>query len=140
MPRLCVDKLDVLLLDHTGKNISGTGMDTNIVGRVLNPSWDGFSEPTTPVIKAIGIHRLAEPSHGNGGGMGLADIISRKFFDALDLELTWKHMISCNWTVGGKIPVVAGTDAEVYLACARTAGIRELAHCRACRVVNTLKV
>ena len=84
MPRLCVDKLDVLLLDHTGKNISGTGMDTNIVGRVLNPSWDGFSEPTTPVIKAIGIHRLAEPSHGNGGGMGLADIISRKFFDALD--------------------------------------------------------
>ena len=69
MPRLCVDKLDVLLLDHTGKNISGTGMDTNIVGRVLNPSWDGFSEPTTPVIKAIGIHRLAEPSHGNGGGI-----------------------------------------------------------------------
>ena len=69
MPRLCVDKLDVLLLDHTGKNISGTGMDTNIVGRVLNPSWDGFSEPTTPVIKAVGIHRLAEPSHGNGGGI-----------------------------------------------------------------------
>ena len=38
MPRLCVDKLDVLLLDHTGKNISGTGMDTNVVGRVLNPA------------------------------------------------------------------------------------------------------
>jgi hypothetical protein len=106
MPRLCVEKLDVLLLDHTGKNISGTGMDTNIVGRVLNPGWDGFTEPTTPVIKAIGIHRLAGPSHGNGGGMGLADIISRKFFESLDLELTWKHMVSCNWTVGGKIPGV----------------------------------
>ena len=38
MPRLCVDALDVLLLDETGKNISGTGMDTNIVGRVLNPT------------------------------------------------------------------------------------------------------
>ena len=37
-----------------GKNISGTGMDTNVVGRVLNPVWDGFSEPNTPVIKAIG--------------------------------------------------------------------------------------
>eukprot|EP01047_Picozoa_sp_COSAG01_P056155 COSAG01_NODE_6335_length_3730_cov_3.544478_4_plen_106_part_00 len=42
MPRLPSDRLDVLLLDHTGKNVSGTGMDTNIVGRVLNPSWDGF--------------------------------------------------------------------------------------------------
>lgn len=62
-------------------------------------------EPTTPVIKAIGIHRLSEQSHGNGGGMALADIVSKKFFDALDLQLTWKHMISCNWTVGGKIPV-----------------------------------
>ena len=49
-------------------------------------------------------------------------------------------MISCNWTVGGKIPVVAGTDAEVYLACARTAGIRDLSQCRSVRVVNTLKV
>ena len=37
--------------------------------------------------------------------MALADIVSKKFFDALDLQLTWKHMISCNWTVGGKIPV-----------------------------------
>ena len=56
MPRLCVDKLDVLLLDHTGKNVSGTGMDTNIVGRVLNPGWDGFTEPTKPVItKRLGL-------------------------------------------------------------------------------------
>ena len=54
MPRLCSSCLDVLLLDYTGKNISGTGMDTNIVGRVLNPKWDGFTEPSTPVIKAIG--------------------------------------------------------------------------------------
>lgn len=66
--------------------------------------WD-TQEPTSPLIKAIGIHRLSEQSHGNGGGMALADIVSKKFFDALDLQLTWKHMISCNWTVGGKIPV-----------------------------------
>ena len=77
-----------------------------------------------------GIHRLREESHGNGGGMALADIVSKKFYEALDMELTWKHMISCNWTVGGKIPVCAGTDAEVYLACARTAGVRDLATCR----------
>ena len=72
--------------------------------------------------------------------MGLADIVSRKFFEALDLELTWKHMISCNWTVGGKVPVVAGTDAEVFLACARTAGVRDITQCRSCRIVNTLRV
>jgi hypothetical protein len=81
---------------------------------VLNPIWDGFSEPASPVIKAIGIHRLSEKSHGNGGGMALADIVSTKFYEALDLPLTWKHMISCNWTVGGKVPVCAGNDAEVF--------------------------
>ena len=78
-------------------------------------AWDGFTEPQTPCIKAIGIHRLSKGSHGNGGGMALADIVSRRFYEALDLELTWKHMISCNWTVGGKMPVCAGNDAEVAL-------------------------
>ena len=56
------------------------------------------------------------------------------------MELTWKHMISCNWTIGGKMPVCVGSDVEVYLACARVAGIRDLSNCKACRVVNTLKV
>jgi hypothetical protein len=140
MPRLCHDRLDVLLLDQTGKNISGTGMDTNIVGRVLNPAWDGFTEPSSPVIKAIGVHRLSEASHGNGGGMGLADIVSRQFYEAVDLPLTWKHLISCNWCQGGKMPVCAGNDAEVYLACARMAGVRDIGTCVACRVTDTLHV
>ena len=52
--------------------------------------------------------------------MALADIVSKKFFDALDLQLTWKHMISCNWTVGGKIPVrckvVAPDTVHCYVA------------------------
>eukprot|EP00658_Telonema_sp_P-2_P010793 TRINITY_DN14090_c1_g1_i2.p1 TRINITY_DN14090_c1_g1~~TRINITY_DN14090_c1_g1_i2.p1 ORF type:complete len:381 (-),score=66.21 TRINITY_DN14090_c1_g1_i2:326-1468(-) len=141
MPRLVSNKLDVLLLDQTGKNISGTGMDTNIVGRVLFPAWDqSLSEPTDPVIKAIGIHRLAAASHGNGGGMGLADIVSNKFVEAVDLKLTWKHLISANWVAGGKLPVCAGNDAEVYLACVRAAGVLDLSTCRACRIVSTLEV
>ena len=69
-----------------------------------------------------------------------ADLISQSFYDAIDQQLTWKHAISCNWTVGMKIPVVAGTDAEVFLACCRTAGVRDVSSVRACRVVNTLKV
>jgi len=140
MPHLCTDQLDVLLIDETGKNISGTGADTNLIGRVLNPRWDGFLEPASPVIKSIGIHRLSPSSHGNGGGMGLADIVSRKFFESVDLDLTWKHLISANWVNGGKMPCCAGTDAEVYLACTRVAGIRNIDECRAMRIVNTLRV
>ena len=71
-----------------------------------NSDWCG-------VLQAIGIHRLTEESHGNGGGMGLADIVSKKFFDAVDLDLTWKHLISANWVSGGKMPCCAGSDAEV---------------------------
>jgi hypothetical protein len=63
------------------------------------------------VIKAIGVHRLADASHGNGGGMGLADIVSRRFFEALDLELTWKHMISVRACVRACVHAEGTNDA-----------------------------
>jgi len=36
MPRLPFDDIDLLLVDRMGKNISGTGMDTNVIGRKYN--------------------------------------------------------------------------------------------------------
>ena len=47
--------------------------------------------------------------------MGLVDIVSKRFYESVDLALTWKHLISANWVAGGKLPVCAGTDAEVEL-------------------------
>ena len=99
----------------------------------------------------MAISRLSVVVSGFGGGFDPVHttlvVISERFGMFQDVSGTAanNHVDCCvvvlqNWTVGGKIPVVAGTDAEVYLACARTAGIRELAQCRACRVVNTLKV
>src|SRR5205085_2625855 len=66
MPRLPVEDLDVLVVDRFGKNISGTGMDTNIIGRthIL-----GEPEPESPRIKMIVVTNLTDESHGNATGM-----------------------------------------------------------------------
>ena len=34
--KLPLDPLDVLIVDAMGKNISGTGMDTKVIGRIMN--------------------------------------------------------------------------------------------------------
>ena len=75
MPRLPVDELDVLLVDRFGKDISGVGMDTNVIGRTMIL---GEPEPELPHIKMIGCHRLTAASHGNACGMGLADVVPRR--------------------------------------------------------------
>ena len=67
MPRLMVQGIDLLIVDEIGKNISGTGMDTNVVGRMLLP---GVKEPDTPGVARIAALSLTEESHGNANGVG----------------------------------------------------------------------
>eukprot|EP01051_Picozoa_sp_SAG22_P003683 SAG22_NODE_182_length_16036_cov_13.692226_6_plen_287_part_00 len=122
LPMLPCQELDVLVVDESGKNISGTGMDTNIIGRVYNMRWQRTEEPALPHIKAITVSNLCAASHGNGGGMGLCDVVPRKFADAVDMGLTTKHIITSNWFDGGKMPLVVDDDKEAFEACMRAAG------------------
>ena len=70
MARLPFDDIHVLIVDKMGKNISGTGMDTNVIGRIM---FIGEKEPEKPKITRIVVLDLAEESHGNAIGVGLAD-------------------------------------------------------------------
>ncbi len=91
MPRLPVDALDVLLVDQMGKDISGVGMDTNVIGRTMIL---GEPDPERPSIRMIGCHRLTPASHGNACGMGLADVVPQVFVDAVDEEVTRTNIVT----------------------------------------------
>ncbi len=135
MPRLPIDDLDVLLVDQMGKDISGVGMDTNVIGRTMIL---GEPDPETPRIRMIGCHRLTPASHGNACGMGLADVVPRAFADAIDHEVTRTNIVTSGFLLRGKLPLVADDDRHVWELCLRGAGVVDVAAVRAARIVDTL--
>jgi hypothetical protein len=117
-PMLPLSEIDVLVIDEMGKDISGSGMDTHVIGRLRMPSmgedeWDG---PKTRVICTLD---LTDRSHGNAAGIGLADMVTRKLMEKVDFHATFmNHATSGEGGVyRGSLPIVL-EDAE---ACVRSA-------------------
>lgn len=107
MPRLPVDDIDVLVVDMMGKDISGAGMDTNVIGR-----WRiaGEPEPDAPRVKALVVLDLTEASHGNATGVGLADFTTRRLLDKIDFPIFTKNIFTSGFPLRGYIPLVYETD------------------------------
>jgi len=118
MPRLPFDDLDVLIVDRVGKDISGSGMDTNIIGRIR---ISGEVEPEAPRIRSIMVSRLTEATHGNATGLGLADVITQGLFDEIDFVTTYANIVTSGFLERGKIPVVAKNDREALEIALRAA-------------------
>ncbi|HVC34187.1 MAG TPA: DUF2088 domain-containing protein [Chloroflexota bacterium] len=106
-PGLPFREIDLLVVDRIGKEISGTGMDTNVIGRTRIP---GEPEPTRPRIRTIVALSLTEASHGNAVGLGLADLISRRLRDQLDDDATAINVITSGFLDRGKVPVTLPDD------------------------------
>lgn len=137
MPTLPVEDIDVLIIDKMGKDISGAGIDPNIIGR--NYIRDE-PEPERPRIKAITVHDLTDASHGNAVGMGLADVITRRLFDKIDFDATNQNTVTSSFLIRGKIPVIAPDDATAYAWALRSCGNLEASRVRVVRVRDTLHV
>ena len=65
--------------------------------------------------------------------------VTKRFFDSIDLQVTWRHIITSNWFEGGRLPLVCETDRECLEAACRAAGLRELQKARIVRIKNTLR-
>ncbi|MFD1633675.1 lactate racemase domain-containing protein [Haloplanus ruber] len=119
MPTLPYDDLDVLVVDRIGKDVSGTGMDTNVIGRyrVLNAA-----DPATPDIDRIVVRDLTEATHGNGIGVGLADVTTRRVADRLDLDQVYTNALTSNSLRKASIPVVLPDDERAVTAALSTIG------------------
>ncbi len=138
MPSLPVDDIDVLIIDEMGKNISGAGMDTNIIGRWM---VEGEPEPESPRIKRIAILDLTPESHGNATTYGLADFMSRKLFDKIDFPITTKNMFTSGFLLRCRMPLVFESDEETIKAALFDAFRSDPSQCadaRVMRIKNTL--
>lgn len=135
MPALPVAALDVLIVDRLGKNISGTGMDTNVIGRMRIA---GEPEPASPRIRAIVVTDLTAASHGNATGTGLADVTTRRLFDKIDVGVTYTNVFTSGFPERGKVPIVAPTDADAYACALRACGPMEPGAERIARIRDTL--
>jgi len=111
LPTLPVKEIDILIVREMGKNISGTGMDTNIVGGIIGCTGDGYSPPN---IKRLLVFDLTEESNGNALGIGRADLITKKVYDKIDLETTYTNVITSTFLERGKIPIVASSEKEAF--------------------------
>lgn len=118
MGKLYLNNIDVLIVKELGKNISGTGMDTNIIGRYHTKAASGG-----PSITKIGVLSLNDSSNGNANGMGMADFISRRFYDKIEFESTYLNAITSTEPNSIKLPMVLDNDKYVLKACAKTCGI-----------------
>jgi hypothetical protein len=135
MPKLPSDRIDILIVDTIGKNLSGTGMDTNIIGRIR---VKGSPEPESPEIGNIIVDDLSPESHGNALGVGLADIITRKMFDKIDFKAMYANVVTTTFLDRGKTPIVADDLAQAFDIAVRTAGGRPFGELRVMRIPNTL--
>ncbi len=137
MPRLPVDHLDVLIVDEVGKNISGLGMDPNIIGRL---KIRGQPEPERPDIRIITIHNLSSGSHGNAIGMGLADVATRRLFDQIDFQATYANVLTTTFLERAKVPIIAETDLRAIEIAIAACGLSDPAEARIIRIRNTLRL
>jgi len=134
-PSFPVNDLDVLVLDRMGKNISGAGIDTNIIGRI---KIHGQPEPESPSIKAVMVSDLTDESHGNATGVGLADVITRKLAEKIDYGVTYTNIVTSSFLERGKLPIVAENDQKALEYALRSCGYIPPGKERIIRVKDTL--
>ena len=109
LPSLPVSDVDILIVEEMGKNISGTGMDTNVVGGIKEYKKDEY---TPPEIKKIIVLDLTEETGGNALGIGLAHLVTKKCYEKVDFDATYANTITTTFLDRARIPVVASSDKE----------------------------
>ncbi len=131
MPRLPFPEADLLIIDAIGKDISGTGLDTNVVGR--NPA----APSRGPCIKRIYVRGLTPGTHGNATGMGIADYTHRRLVDRIDYETTRINCLTGNNPRAGAIPLYFDSDRRAIEAALGTVGCVAPPEARVMRIRHT---
>ena len=137
-PALPFDHGHILWLDEVGKDISGAGLDTKVVGRIRAPRFS--PEPEKPNFDLLMVSDLTEASHGNTGGLAWADLITQRLFDKIDRKANDLNIITTGLLEMGKIPCVADSDREALKILIRSLGLIKPEDVKMIRVKNTLRI
>ena len=135
-PSLPFDDVDLLIIDEMGKNISGSGMDTNVIGRKRNDRRAMGDE--TPRVLRIFVRDLTEATHGNATGIGMAEFTTRRLVDKIDYHATYTNVITGQHVSAGAVPLHCDTDAEVLDIALESIGLIAPEDARVLWIPNTL--
>ena len=139
LAQLPYKEADLLIVDEIGKDISGAGMDTNVVGRKrafrLAPAPEG-----QPMMRHIYVRGLSEKTHGNAAGIGNADFTSTRLVQTMNYRATVINCLTAGYPEGANLPVHFETDKEVIDAALAIIGTRAPEEGRVLRIKNTMQM
>jgi hypothetical protein len=138
IPRLPFKTADILLIDEIGKNISGTGMDTNVIGRKYNDH--AAVENEWPKVKRIVVRGLTEATHGNATGIGMAEFCRSRVVRDMNVKITRINCLTGGHPVAAMVPLDYETDREVLDIAFPTIGLTEPPDAKLMWIHNTLEV
>lgn len=136
MGKLLMSSIDILIVDEIGKNISGQGMDPTVTGRASS-GLPGF---VALPLKRIIVRDISEESHGNAAGMGVADLITLRVFNKLNLGSTYTNGVTARNTEGARMPMVVNSDKQALAIALQTCFGVDPAVARIVRIKNTKKL
>ena len=137
MARIPFSHIDLLIIDEMGKNISGTGMDTNVTGVNRDILGTFSSEPQT---SRLFVRDLAPGSEGNALGIGFADITTTRLVEKIDREKTYTNCLTAISPEKGAIPIYFDTDRECLEAAFNTLGMVDEETVRVVHIQNTISL
>lgn len=136
LPRLPFKNVDMLIVDQIGKNISGSGMDTNVVGRKFN---DHRATPKDNVnCRVIFVRGLTPETHGNACGIGMAEFTNQRTVDSIDRRITNINCITGGHAPAGMIPMAFESDRDVLRNSFPMIGLTEPPDSKLVQIPNTL--
>jgi len=136
MPRLPFPKVDLLIVDELGKNISGSGMDTNVIGRKYNDHKATAADNVS--VRTIFVRGLTAETHGNSCGLGMAEFTNQRTIDSVDRRITAINAITGGHAPAAALPVAFDTDKEALEAALTTIGLTPPEDARVLHISNTL--
>jgi hypothetical protein len=135
--RIPFDFLHLLVVDEIGKEISGTGMDPNVIGRMYFPPNE---EPKGPRYIRILVRDLTKKTAGNAVGMGLADFGTRRLANKVNFHYTYTNALTGLSPMRSKMPIIFETDRDAIQGALKTIGLTEPPDAKVARIRNTLAV
>jgi hypothetical protein len=141
MPRLPFDDIDLLIVDRLGKNISGSGMDPNVIGRSLHGYSALLGERNgSPSIRRIFVRDLTPESHGNATGVGLADFTTTRLVKQMNAKVTYLNALTALSVQSVKVPIHFETDREAVEAALQSLAMSDVMQARVVRIQDTLSL
>jgi hypothetical protein len=138
MPKLPFDRAEVVLIDEIGKDISGAGVDTNVVGRKFNDH--AAVEDEYPKVRYLIVRGLSKATHGNATGIGIAEFCRRRVVDAMDVCATRTNCQTGSHITAAMLPLFYDTDREILEVALSAIGLTSPENSRLMWIRNTLEL